>query len=194
MKNKIIFCALAIVLLSSCGPDPGTSEDYAATVAEGWTFFETGSYPQAKERFRAAIAIDPAFSEAFTGLAWSQMKTDSLDEAVTVFSFGSATSDVTADLWAGWAFTEHALKQYTASNGRITNALAADANWIFSHTAGLSVSDLRVLTAENHFALGSYAASLSAVQQLNAAFTADVTTTAGQSALAAEIERLKGIN
>lgn len=194
MKNKIIVSVLAIMVLTGCGPDPATSEDYTATVAQGWTFFEAGSYPEAKERFRAAIVIDPTFSEAFTGLGWSQMKTDSLDEAVKSFSLGSESTDITSDLWAGWAFTEHALKEYSASNGRANNAINGDANWIFAHASGLSVGDLKVLIAENHFALGNYAASLAMVQSLNASFTADVGNTDGQAALAAEIERLKGIN
>ncbi|MCB0833110.1 MAG: hypothetical protein KDC45_06585, partial [Bacteroidetes bacterium] len=66
--------------------------------------------------------------------------------------------------------------------------------WQFVHEAGLTSVDLKILLAENYFALGQFSQSLTAVQSVNVDFTADVSNTDGQAELAAEIERLKLIN
>ena len=85
-------------------------------------------------------------------------------------------------------------KKYAASNIKIDTALTSDSNWIFSHGLGLNKNDLIVLKAENFFLLGYFAVSLSAIQELNPSFIANILTSEGRADLALEIERLKGVN
>ena len=86
---------------------------------------------------------------------------------------------------------KNAQKDYTRSNQRADDALALNSNWVFTYDSSLSAADLHVLKAENYFLLGEFAESLAEVQILNPNFSADVSTNAGQAALAQEIENLK---
>jgi hypothetical protein len=85
----------------------------------------------------------------------------------------------------------NAQKNHSTSNSQVAQALAVDVDWSFPHDTSLDTDDLHVLKAENHFLLGEFPESLAEVQLLNAAFSADVMTSEGQSSLAAEIERLR---
>jgi hypothetical protein len=58
----------------------------------------------------------------------------------------------------------------------------------------LNSIDLYLVQAENFFVLGEFSSSLVAVKMINAAFNADITNATGRSQLAAEIERLRGLN
>lgn len=180
----------------SCSSDGGgdngpTGPSVDELITEGWQAFESGDFQTANARFNAARQQDSGPVEIFTGLGWSFFRLDNLTQARNEFTAGASKTDVPADLFAGWAFVLNALKDYRGSNMQADQAFSRDANWSFSHGAGLNADDLRVLKAENHFLLTNFSASLAEVQMLNSAFSANVQTTAGRQALASEIERLK---
>ncbi len=188
--KKIILISLLIVSCGGAAGDP----TYDDIILEGWTNFEAAEYATAIESFDNAVTTDPTKSEAYSGRGWSQMKLDNLSFAETSFSDGAAIADAGADLFAGYAFLLNAQKLYANSNTRASQALTLDATWTFAHISSVSAADLHVVIAENHFALGNFAASLAEVKILNSSFNANVATAGGQSLLGAEIERLKSIS
>jgi len=158
---------------------------------EGWSEFAGKNYDTALKKFAMANTMDFNRPEAYAGMGWSLFKLDNLAEADTAFSHGSKRNG-TADNFAGWAFSLNAQKAYLHSNAMADTALALSPLWKFQGGLGLDHNDLNILRAENHFLLGNFVESLAVVQGLNSEFIANVATSAGQAALAAEIERLKG--
>lgn len=189
MKRFAIFMAV-MGLAWACGGGP-SGPSFGELIEQGWMAFADGDYQIAADRFSDATVKNPDDPEGFTGLGWSLLKLDNLSEADVQFNSGSTKMNVTADLFAGWAFTLNALKNYAKSNREADEALSLDSNWTFPYGLPLDAADLHLLRAENFFLLGDFANSLSAVQILNPNFSADVTTSAGRAALAQEIERLR---
>jgi hypothetical protein len=66
-------------------------------------------------------------------------------------------------------------------------------NWLFSYNETLGYEDLDLILSASYFALRDLSQSLTYVKKLNPSFAADITTYEGESALAEEIERLRGI-
>jgi len=192
MSPKAVLSLGMLLVLSGCSSstDPEVP-DWSSLIEKGWSAFRQGQYQVAVETFSEAESTDPSRSEAYSGLGWSLFRLDRLSEASVEFRSGSGKDDPSADLSAGWAFVLNAQKDHSASNSQVIQALAADANWRFPHDTSLDTDDLHLLKAENHFLLGELAESLAEVQLLNATFSADITTSQGQSSLAAEIERLR---
>jgi tetratricopeptide (TPR) repeat protein len=196
-KNIILLIMIALIFCG-CPSSDSNVEPPAATyddlVSDGWSEFTSQNYTVAIEKFDAAKSMEPDIFEAYNGLGWTYFKDDQLANSIIEFSSGSQKVGSTADIEAGWAFVLNADKKYAASNIKIDTALTSDSNWIFSHGLGLNKNDLIVLKAENFFLLGSFAVSLSAIQELNPSFVANILTSEGRADLALEIERLKGVN
>lgn len=191
--GKLFPFVLAGLVLFSCGPTAEEQLTYDQLVTEGWTLFQSAQYDSALSKFIQAGAIDPTGYEAYSGIGWSNLRLDQLSSAASSFQAGSTqfNADVSATLFAGWAFVLNAQKQYSNSNTRADQALGIDPNWIFEHGLSYDKDHVHVLKAENYFALGDYTLSLTAVKAVNPSFSADVTNSTGQAQLAAEIERLK---
>ncbi|MEZ5063464.1 MAG: hypothetical protein R3B81_01965 [bacterium] len=177
---------------------PGPEPSYAERIAAGWTAFEAGNFDPARSQFLAAVAADPAPLEGWMGLGWTELRRSDPDAAHDAFESGSdknGSDAQRADLLAGWAFGWSARStqagRFSESNARIDEVETLTSTWSFAHAPGLDADDLVLLAAENHFALGAFAASLARVQVLDPAFTADIGTPAGQAALAAKIEALR---
>ena len=91
------------------------------------------------------------------------------------------------------AFVYNAQKEYQSAINSANTALSLKSNWLFSHDESIGYKDLHLILAASYFGLGNFSQSLVQVQKLNSAFTADINTYEGKSALAEEIERLRGI-
>lgn len=195
MQRKFVLFLISfgiMVASAACGKKTPTQPDPSQIIAEGWQAFSQQDYQTAFDKFTEAISINALNPEGYTGLGWSLLELDRLSESDIEFGKG-VDHDPGADLYAGWAFTLNGLKSYTKSNTEIDAALAKDSNWTFSHGLTLNSDDLTVLKAENYFLLGDFTDALTQVKALNPAFSADITNSDGQAALATEIERLKSV-
>jgi len=200
-RNLWIYLAGLAVLLFAWGckkgsviPPEETEYTLEELIQQGWAAFEQGQYLTARDRFDRAWEKNPLEVEVYNGLGWSYFKLDSLEQATRQFHICYCLFDTTADIAAGWAFVLNAQKHYEESNEKAVQALALNAAWAFTHALPLDVKDLRLLKAENYYLLGNFTQSLAEVKILNPAFP--LTTVASdldRAALAAEIERLKGI-
>jgi tetratricopeptide (TPR) repeat protein len=183
--KRMWLCLIGMSVLSCADSDSRSPLD------EGWSAFEAGDYTSAVTVLTEARNKKPDDPEIRSALGWALMRLDMLTEAESEFEAGALLINAPADLYAGRAFVLNAQKQYGASNTSISQALSLQPAWLFLHESGLDHEDLAILKAENHFVLGEFQDALTAVQTVNASFTADVATDAGRGQLAAEIERLR---
>ena len=196
MKQSIgLIVLLSCIMLWSCsknetGPSVVTPEQL---VAQGWQAYAGRSYQLALDRFAEALRANPNLVDAYNGSGWANAKLDSLTASVAGFSSGLLKDSTNLQIKAGLSFVYNAQKQYVFSISRASQVLQADPNWRFSRDTSANFSDLHVLLAEDYFAVADFDSSLIQVRVLNSSFNADVTFLAGQSALANEIERLRGL-
>ncbi len=193
MRCRTMILGAFMIAIAGCGSGGGGSESADQLVAEGWTAYLSRSYGVASSKFSQALAINGNLVDAYNGSGWSLAKLNLPDSAVTQFNKGLNRDTANAEIRAGLAFVDNALKLYTQSITLATAVLQAKPSWVFSRDNSVNSQDLHLLLAEDYFALASYPESLTQVQVLNPAFTADVSTVTGQTSLAKEIERLRAL-
>jgi hypothetical protein len=198
MKTQLSFISIIIgctVLFCSCssGGGGGGPESASQLTSDGWNAYAGRDYATASSKFSQAISVDGSFVDAYNGSGWSNAKLNNLASAVSVFMQGLAKDASNLEMDAGLAFVYNAQKDYVHSIESDSVVLQANPNWSFSHDASVNSSKLHLLLAADYYALANYSASYQQVQILDGSFNADVTTVAGQIALAQEIERLRSI-
>lgn len=194
--TKYIFASIILLSFINCEPQNGVTPDdknAEQLVGEGWDYFKSGNYQLALERFQDAIARDNDYAEAYNGAGWSTARLTRLSDAISYFIQSIAQNSSYTDAHAGLAFAYNAQKQYQLAIDSANEALRLRSNWQFSYDESLSYKDLQLILAASYFALGDFSQSLAQVQKLNPSFTADINSYEGKSALAEEIERLRGI-
>jgi len=194
--NKYIHYFLLILLVLNCELENGVNppdKQVEDLVNEAWEQFEDGSYQFALEKFEAAISRDNNYAEAYNGAGWSSARLTNLTNAVSHFTQCITLNSSHVAAQAGLAFVYNAQKEYQAAISAANTALSVSSNWLFTHDQTLNYKDLHLILAHCYFALGNFSQSLTHVQKLNPSFTADINTYEGRSALAEEIERLRGI-
>jgi len=192
VKKIIIALVLSAVILVGCSNGTGSEDKSAADLTnEGWQSYSVHDYQAALSKFAEAIDKDGSYADAYNGAGWANAKSDNLSAAITSFSDGVARSALLMDLRAGIAFVYNAQKNYALSNQFANQVFQTSPTWVFTHDRSISIADLRLLAAENYFALANYSESLHQVQLIEPSFGAEIATLAGQRILAQEIERLK---
>jgi tetratricopeptide (TPR) repeat protein len=194
--GKYIFCLLIFLFAINCELQNGTmpiDKNVEELVNEGWDQFKSGNYQLALEKFQDAIAGDNNYAEAYNAAGWSNARLTRLSDAVSYFIQSIAKNSSLVDAHAGLAFVYNAQKEYQLAISSANKSLSLSSNWLFSHDGSISYKDLHLILAASYFALGNFSQSLAQVQKLNSSFTADINTYEGKSALAEEIERLRGI-
>lgn len=170
-----------------------TDKNVEELVTEGWDQFKSGNYQLALAKFQDATAKDNNFAEAYNGAGWSSARLTNLSDAVAYFTQSIAKNSSLTEAHAGLAFAYNAQKDYQAAINSANKALSLKTNWLFTYDETIDYKDLYLILASSYFGLANFSQSLSQVQKLNSAFTADIATYEGKSALAEEIERLRGI-
>ena len=170
-------CLLGVLLLASCGGDDGGGTgppipDNPDTAAEytdrGWERFEAANYSDALADFNSAIDLDASYGAAYTGQGWTRLAqaTSSTSMETAVGSFGNAISNgasgaevlagrAAANLGAGGSSLDAAVADAAA-------ALAADADFVFSHRTSISAADLHLISAFAKAAKGDFPGALTA--------------------------------
>ncbi len=198
MKAGFVAAVIAIsVLLSSCSgnstTNPPTTESASQLVNDGWQAFAGQDYNKALSKFTAALRLDATLVDGYNGAGWADVRLNLLANAVTEFNAGKSRDTTNVDIWAGLAFVNNAQKNYTASVADAQSVLQKNSHWFFERDTTVNISDVKVLLAEDYFSTASFDLSLAAAQSLDASFRADVSTLAGQAALAQEIEALRNM-
>ena len=189
----IVIASILCVVLESCGKGGTGPEDKtpAQLVSEGWQAFLARNYQPAVGLFGEAISKDANYVDAYNGAGWSNAKLNSLSAAINNFALGYARDPNNLEIKAGLSFVYNADKDYDQSIVLAKDVVQANPNWVFSRSPSIDVSDLRLLLAENYFAIAEFDSSYDQVYMLDSTFTADVSTIAGQTLLAQRIEKLE---
>jgi tetratricopeptide (TPR) repeat protein len=194
--GKYIFCLSIFLLIINCELQDGITppdENVEELVNEGWEQFKSGNYQLALETFQDAIARDNNYAEAYNGAGWASARLTNLSNAVSYFTQCISLNASLVTAHAGLAFVYNAQKEYESAINSANKALSLRSNWLFTYDESIGYKDLHLILAASYFALGNFSQSLAQVQKLNPSFTADFNTYEGKSALAEEIERLRGI-
>ena len=200
---RILFIGLCcLVAITGCQKDStGPPNKTAAQLtADGWSAFSGADYQSALTNFNNALGEDGNYVDAYNGAGWANAKLNAPSSAVSNFTNGltkdtNAPDSLSLEMNAGLAFASNAQKNYSQSITSALSVLGSNANWAFVHHSAINAAELHLLLAEYYFAQSSpdYVSSLHQVQIIDPAFTADVSTVAGQTALAGEIEQLRSI-
>ncbi len=192
-KRNYIVLLLSVLLIWHCSDNSTQSDDAKSHTESGWQEFQNGNYSDALTNFEEAISLDINYVDAYNGAGWANGKLGILTDAINRFNSGLELDSSNVDMLSGIAFVYNASKDYQNSIMKANSALSIKSHWTFSHISTIDYKDLRLLLAENYFAVADFQSSLSEVKILNSSFNADVTTQSGITELSLEIERLKGI-
>lgn len=202
MKKIIIYFVISIlVAVFGCSKKTTTAPEPEITAAEllaqGWTYFNAGSFSAALSSFQQAKTKDPALVDAYNGTGWCQGILGQKNEALATFNSGLTQQSANMEMRAGLSFVYASFDSCQSAILNDSLVLASDSLWIFSHKYLLSADqimdykELNLLLAECYYKLGNFTASLEAVIKLDSGFTvADVNTSEGQSQLLMKIESL----
>jgi tetratricopeptide (TPR) repeat protein len=202
MKQTLIIGLGLLIIAAGCSKQstaPATELTAAEHLAQGWTYFNAGSYSSAQASFTSAIAKNAALADAYNGKGWCQGILGSPAGALATFKSGLSYSGTNNEIKAGMAFSYSVMDSSAQAVSNGLAVLAADSLWQFSHTYResprdnlLNYREVCLLLAQNYFKLGQFATALFWVQKLNPGYSADTATPSGQAALQGEIERLAG--
>lgn len=191
---------------------PGCRKSHEATQQDmtdyAWLKYEENDFDTALEWFQNAVDLDPQYKDAFNGLGWTYGMKMELDSSITYFEAGllrsedpNVTISVQDEILSGLCFVYNANGDDSLSIVRgNTFLITGTEDWVFSHDALLTYTDVLLTLAASNYFVGDLTSSLNHVQTIrnilnpNAApFTPDVNTVTGRQALAAELESLRGI-
>jgi hypothetical protein len=159
------------LIVMSCGDDAVPT----SLVDEGWTFWKDGFYAQAHAKFSEAALSDA--EEGLNGLGWTTLKMDSLSQS-EIYFVGSAVSgvagDTLVDAMVGLAMVAWQQGDYAISLQAANYVLRTEPNYIFEHDPSITKDDIILAKAYDQYHLLQYAGCITTIQQLDAAFTANV--------------------
>jgi glycosidase len=195
----IVTLLLALLLCLGCSgdddpnvPDDPSGPTDAEVLAAGWQAYEDGDLAAAEDEFRELLARARRLAEAHDGLGWTFAAQNAADSSLVHFTAAVAaradTMAIADQTHAGLAFALAASLQW--EDCLVAAALVAS-DWTFAHDDRFDHDQVVLLAALAHYALGDFAASLAAVQELDPEFTVDVETPGGRADLAARIEELQ---
>ena len=203
-KMNIILVLTMLAVIGGCSTNPTTDPVVVTPTAsqylsQGWINFNVGNYAAAQLNFDNALGLDTSLADARNGKGWCQGILGSPAGALAAFKAGLAFPDINHEINAGIAFTYSAMDSSEQACNSALMVLGADSLWLFSHTYlespydnQLNYKEVRLLLCQNYFKRAVFDSSLIWVQKLNAGFSANITTAAGQTELQEEIERLAG--
>jgi tetratricopeptide (TPR) repeat protein len=190
--SRALLVSLFVMSCNSGGGDP-TPPTASELVNQGWQAYSAKNYQSASDKFNQALGMDGNFVDAYNGAGWASAKLNQLATAVSKFTVGLGKDTANLEIKAGLSIVLHAQHNYAQSILYASQVLASRPGWSFTRDATLGASDLHLLLAECYFGMADYASSLAETKVLNPSFNTDISTVAGQTALAEEIERLRSI-
>ena len=189
----IIFIIAGLLSCSHSDTSSPAPETAIQLVGDGWQAYANHQYQLALNKFNSAISLSGSMVDAYNGAGWSSAKLDQLSGAATLFGRGNTRDTNNTDILAGLALVNNARKNYAASAANASAVLQKNAHWFFERDTLVDYDDIRVVLAEDDYAVGDFNSSLAVVRLMDASFTADVAGVQGQTALAQEIERLRNL-
>ena len=173
MKLKSII--LIIVTLSFFSCENGGEPELTAgeLINSGWVNFEIGEYLIAIEDFNSAISKDASASEAYSGIGWSRIRLDMIDEAQIGFLTALDGNYAGKETLAGLAAISLVTEEYTTAIGFAESILNIDPDWIFEHDNSIDYKDVWLIVATAYFHEGNFAEVEAAILKIDSSYSID---------------------
>ena len=174
MNIKPIILIIVTLSFFSC-EDNGSEPEITAgeLIISGWVNFETGEYLKAIEDFNSAIAIDASAFEAYSGIGWSQIRLDQIDDAETNYLTALNGNYAGKETLAGLAAISLAKGKYTAAIGYAESILNIDPDWIFEHDNTVDYKDVWYVVAIAYFHEGDFTEVEAAILKIDSSYSID---------------------
>ena len=172
MKTKFIILILSLLSFFSCEDNGGDPEVTAEElINSGWVKFEAGEYSSAVSDFNSAIAEDASALEAYSGIGWSQIRLDQIDDAETNYLIALNGNYAGKEVLAGLAAISLAIEEYTTAIGYGESILNIDPDWVFEHDNSIDYKDVWFVVAIAYFHEGDFAEVEFAIQNIDSAYS-----------------------
>ncbi len=165
---------LGLLVLAGCGEDkttePATPTDAQGYLDLGWSQYGAGEYLDAYSSFSQAVDLAEDSSQVTAGLSgigWTATKDVNPASGSPAFEMALQFDSTFTEALGGYAFLLQTIEEWQQSNERASALLALDPTWIFEHENDIDYLDVRLLQAENYYALANFQASLEAALALN---------------------------
>lgn len=163
----------------------------------GWELWIQMDYAGALQQFNDGVLLDETYADTWNGLGWTYIELGIPDTSeinfIQAIIFGDTTEagiEVGTEALAGRAFARLAQGAFTTAVTDAKNALIQTPLWIFRRDISLTYEDLMLTVATGFYGQAEFDSSLVWVKKLDATFSANVSTPAGRSALAAKLQDL----
>ena len=174
MKTKFIILIIVTLSLISC-EDNGSEPEATAgeLINSGWLKFEAGEYSSAVSDFNSAITKDASAFEAYSGIGWSQIRLDQIDDAETNYLTALNGNYAGKELLAGLAAISLANEEYTTAIGFAESILNIDPDWIFEHDNTVDYKDVWYVVAIAYFHEGDFTEVEAAILKIDSSYSID---------------------
>ena len=173
--RKLYYLLPLCLFILSCGifendePEPeSTAEEF---IAMGWMNFESGLYQDAIGDFNDAVIKDPSALEAYSGLGWSYIRIDSIENAESNFLTALNENYAGVELLAGLSAISLAWGQYLDAIEYAESVISANSAWVFEHDSSIDYKDIWLLAAIAHFHEGELDEVESAILHFDVGFS-----------------------
>ena len=174
MRTKFIFLIVVTLLFFSCEDNGGEPEVTAGElINSGWIYFETGKYLNAIEDFNSALTKDASVFEAYSGIGWSQIRLDQIDDAEVNYQTALNGNYAGKEVLAGLAAISLANEEYTAAIGYAESILNIDPDWVFEHDNFIDYRDVWFVVAIAYFHEGDFAEVELAILKIDSSYSID---------------------
>lgn len=147
------------------------NDNSSSILTDAETSFSSGNYTEAIEHFEQLIthSDNDVKADAYTGLGYSLMRTESISDAYDRFKSGVELGETTStnDVKSGLCFLELTLKD--DFNTAITlgkEILASTSGFQMKYDSNIDHKDIRLTVAQSYFGLNDYEKCLVEVQAL----------------------------
>jgi len=172
MKPKFIYLIIIVTLSSFSCDNGGEPEGSAADlINSGWVNFEAGDYSTAIINFNSAIAKDASAFEAYSGIGWSQIRLDQIDDAEINYLTALNGNYAGKELLAGLAAISLANEEYTTAIGYAESILNIDPDWVFEHDNTIDFKDVWFVVAIAYFHEGDFAEVEVAILKIDSTYS-----------------------
>ena len=164
---------LIIVTLSFFSCDNGGEPEGSAAdlINSGWVKFEAGEFSSAVSDFNSALSKDASAFEAYSGIGWSQIRLDQIDEAETNYMTALNGNYAGKELLAGLAAISLVNEEYTTAIGYAESILNIDPDWVFEHDNSIDFKDVWFVVAIAYFHEGDFAEVEAAILKIDSTYS-----------------------
>jgi len=186
MKATRLLALLTVFVFAGC---TGWAID---ETEKGWDDFEDGAFSDARLHFEDATLYDPTYADAYNGIGWCNLFTDSILSSLTNFDIALSYDLSLVDAKAGGALAATEAGEHLTAVNYANDVISGNSSYEFSHYDPVDIWVIRLAKAKSAAAMGDFDTALEEIQVFDSTFDADPNTNQGQANILAKLEILTG--